>query len=113
MAALPLTGAAALFGRFLGNAISEAAGFAMGSATADVLKPRLQTFKNSQNQDNAHVPPDAGTMAGGAARGQVPETTAAFYAKQLGLVDDQFAQILAAARSGPPIASAYEGWRRK
>ena len=65
MAALPLTGVAALFGRFLGNAVSEAAGFALGSATADVLRPRLQTLKNDQNQDNPHIPPDAGTMAEG------------------------------------------------
>lgn len=112
MAANPLTGLPAFIGRFLGNAISEAAGFALGSATSDVLRPRLQTLKNSQNQDNPHIPPDSGAMAEGAARGQVAETTAAFYAKQLGLGDDQFAQLLAAARSGPPLSSAYEAWRR-
>lgn len=112
MAGLPLAGVAGIFGRFLGNAISGAAGYALGEATADVLRPRLQPLKNQQNQDNAHVPPAAGAMAQGVAQGQVAETTAAFYAKQQGLGDDQFAALVAVANVGPPLGSALTLLRR-
>lgn len=112
MAANPLAAIPSLFGRFLGNAISEAAGFAMGSATSDVLRPQLQSLKNSQNQDNPHIPPDAGAMADGVAKNKVAASTGSFYAKQSGIGDDQFTQLVNVATEYPDVAVLIDLDRR-
>lgn len=112
MAVNPLPGLGTRFGRFLGNTISEAAGFGIGTAVAAVLSPRLQRLKNDQHAEFAFVPPPAGTMAQGVAQGQVDTAKARAYAAASGIGNEQFDTMVDVANTGPPLGYAFEAWRR-
>lgn len=113
MAAVPaIPGVSKFLGRFLGNSVSTAAGVAIGGATADVLIPKLQDFKNRQWDANRYLPPNPTEMAAGVAAGKVDSTQAFQWAANLGLGPDAFAAMVAVATEYPDVAVAIELDRR-
>jgi hypothetical protein len=111
VATLP-AGISSFFGRFLGNAVSAAAGVAIGEALAPVLETGLQSFKNSQWTDHPDMPPPASDMADGVARGIIDPTKAGNYALQSGYGTDQFALMTAVAQKYPELGALLQLQRR-
>ena len=112
MAASLLGPGGKVFGRFLGNTVSAAAGFSAGAAIGPVLGPVVQAIKNTVNASYAFVYPDPVTMALGVAQGQIPEKTARTYASYHGFGDDAMTALIEVANVGPQLGQAYSAWRR-
>ena len=102
----------ALSGKFFGNTVGVAAGYAAGTSSARALDPILQDLTNEAWSLHATVPPDAYALAEGVAQGQVDHDKAALWAKQSGIGAEQFAALVQIANTGPPLASALQLIRR-
>jgi hypothetical protein len=98
--------------RLFGNAVSGIAGFAGGTALGPVLTPAVQLLRNDVNARYPYVPPDVGALAAGVAQGQVDPEQAGSWAKMHGIGDRPFSALVSIASVGPPLAAAYEAWRR-
>ena len=101
-----------LLGRFFGNTISNAAGFAAGGATARVLHPQLQSLANEGWQLHPDYPLDAGALANGVAQGQVPYDYAQVEATRTGVNKTRFDHLVDIANTGPGVPAAFDLWRR-
>ncbi len=101
-----------LLKKFFGQTISEAAGFAAGSAVADTLRPELQIVSNEAWSVNTTKPPGAEILAQGVAQGQVDPTVAYKWATETGFGKAQMDALVSIANVGPPLASALTLWRR-
>lgn len=101
-----------LIRRFGGNVIGNATSYAMGAATADTLRPELQSLVNETNKLHPVRPPSVGTLAMGVAQGQVDPGQAAEWASQQGFGADAFAALVDVANTGPGVPVAFDLWRR-
>ena len=106
----------ALFSKFFGRTISDAAGFALGGAMRSPLEPPLAELTNETwltfTEKGISKPPDAQTLAEGVAQGQVKESDARTWAAWQGIGKDQFTALISIANVGPALGYAYEAWRR-
>ena len=103
---------ASIFGKFFGNTVSNAAGFAAGAATARTLSPGLQDLTNEAWQRHPSVPLEALLLAEGVAQGQVPYAWAKDEAERTGINGERFDHAVEIASTGPGVAQAFELWRR-
>lgn len=101
-----------LFGRFLGNTVSGAASFSVGSATARSLDPFLQDLTNDRWASHPSVPIEATLVADGVASGEIPMDWALAEAKRTGFNADRFQRLVDIADVGPGSGQAFRLWRR-
>lgn len=100
------------FGRFFGKTLTDAAGYAAGTATAKVLEPPLQNLANEAWALNPVVPPEAVLLAEGVAQGQVSKARAYKWAAESGIGTEQMDALVNIANTGPPLGSALQSLRR-
>ncbi len=99
-------------GRFFGNTVSTAGGFAAGIATAPTLAPGLQDIANTAWGVHQSMPLDAFGLAEGVAQGQVAYDWAQHEATNTGISKARFDVLVAIANTGPGVGEAYRMWRR-
>jgi hypothetical protein len=106
----------ALFSKFFGRTISEAAAFALGGAIRSPLEPPLVELTNETWQRfvdaGVTVPTDAGDAAEIAAEDVASIAWAKDQASQRGVGGDQMDKLIAATRSAPGLGELYQLWRR-
>lgn len=100
------------FGKFFGGTVSAAAGTAAGTATAATLAPGLQELVNTAWDAFPNRPVGAGTLATGVAQAQVDYEKAKAEARLSGYSGAAFDTMVDIANVGPPLANAYELFRR-
>jgi hypothetical protein len=101
-----------IFGKFFGNTISSAAGFAAGASTARTLEPGLQDLTNEAWAHHQSMPLDALLLAEGVAQGQVGYAWAQGEAERTGINKERFDHAVDVANTGPGIGEAFNLWRR-
>jgi len=102
----------ALWARFFGSAGSQAVGVAMGAAAVPPLIPYAQDLTNAAWHDHQSHPILASILAEGVAKGKVDYTWAQTEATYTGFKKERFDVMVAAAKTGPGLATAMELWRR-
>ena len=107
-----MPGPLGLIRRFGGNVIGNATSYAMGAATADTLRPELQSLVNETNKLHPVRPPAVGTLAIGVAQGQIDLGQATDWAAEQGFGADAFGALVHAADTGPGVPVAFDLWRR-
>jgi hypothetical protein len=105
-------GAGATFGRFFGNLVSNASGYALGTAVGGTLQPGVQDLANLAWQAHPTLPVDAVQLAMGVAQGQVDRQWAQGEALLTGINGDRFARLVHMFDTGPGVAQAFSLWRR-
>lgn len=101
-----------VIGKFFGNTISAAVGYAFGLATAPLLAPTLEEIKHKSWENHASKLPTPGTLAEGLAQGQILEATAREWAKKDGFDVGPFDALVDIASTGPPLGDARTDHRR-
>ena len=106
----------ALFSKFFGRTISDAAGFALGGAMRSPLEPPLVELTNETwarfVEAGITVPTDPGDAAEIAAEDVASEAWAKDQAKQRGYGGDQMDKLISAVRNAPGLETLYALWRR-
>lgn len=92
---------------------SVAVGTAVGGAVSGALTPGVQKLINDANSQYPFKPPNYALMPAGVAKGRIPLAWAHARAREQGVEEGAFDQLVAGAQIGPGIATAYELWRRK
>ncbi len=101
-----------IFGKFFGNTVSGAAGFAAGAATSRTLEPGLQDLTNEAWSTHASRPLDAGTVAGIVAEDVEAQPWGEDESAKTGIDADRFAALLGEALNAPGLGELYAAWRR-
>jgi len=86
--------------------------FALGQGAAPAIEPFAQSLTNEAWSLHAVRPPDAFVLAEGVALGQVDRSWATARAAEQGFDQTRFDAMVSIANVGPPLALAYEAWRR-
>jgi len=111
MAANPFRVIGGYFGRFFGNTIADAAGYGIGGALQEPIRPLLQELANETWAVSAAAgigkPPGAGVLASGVAQGQVTDDDARAWAAQQGITSAAFDALVNIANVGPGMAEAF------
>lgn len=106
----------ALFSRFFGSTISEAAGFALGGAMRSPLEPPLVELTNETwarfVDTGITIPTEPGVAAEIAAEDVASVGWAKDQAKQRGVGGDQMDKIIGAVLNAPDLGTLYRSWRR-
>lgn len=106
----------ALFSKFFGKTISEAAGFALGGAMRSPLEPPLVELTNETwktfVEAGITVPTDPGDAAEIAAEDVASVAWAKDQAKQRGYGGDQMDKLIGAVRNAPGMGELFQLWRR-
>lgn len=101
-----------IVGRFLGNAVSEAAAFAAGVAIGPVLGPPVQEIRNETNKRYPFVPVEPGDAAEIVAEDVELRAWGVDEALQHGMDSDRFDALTNAVRNAPGIGELFEAYRR-
>ncbi len=101
-----------IFGKFFGNTVSEAAGFAAGVAVSPILHPAVRDLENEANSKHPSKVLDAGTAAAIVAEDVEQRDWGASEAEQTGINGDRFAALLGEALNAPGLGELYAAWRR-
>lgn len=101
-----------IIGRFFGNAVSAAAGYAFGAATAPVLAPELELLRQAMWHSLPHRVPDVGVLASGLAQGKITPAQAQDWGQRHGFHPNTLAALVALATAGPPLGQAVNARRR-
>ena len=107
----------ALFSKFFGRTISEAAAFALGGAMRAPLHPPLveltqETWEKFVGAGVSLVPV-VEIVAEGVAQGKVSASDAEPWATKQGYGGDAFNALVQIAKTGPGMAQAFNLWRRQ
>jgi len=102
----------ALFARFFGRAVSDAAGYAVGGATEKTLEPALQALVNEAWARAPFKPLAPGDAAGIAAEDVEAYQWAENEAGNTGIGPDRFRALYGEALNAPGLAQLFEAWRR-
>jgi hypothetical protein len=106
----------ALFSKFFGRTISEAAAFALGGAIRSPLEPPLVELTNKTWEEfvaaGVTVPTDAGDAAEIAAEDVASVAWAKTQAAQRGVGGDQMDKLIGAVRNAPGTGDLFQLWRR-
>lgn len=106
----------ALFSKFFGRTVSEAAAFALGGAMRSPLEPPLAELTNQTwarfVDSGITLPTEPGDAAEIAAEDVASEEWAKDQAKQRGVGGDQMDKLIAAQRIAPALGTLLESWRR-
>lgn len=100
-------------GRFFGSTVSNAGGYAAGSAVAHTLTPGLQDVTNAAWRAHPSMPLDAFALAEGVAQGQVGYDWAQNESENTGVGKERFDVLVDIASTGPGVGEAYRMWRRR
>ncbi len=103
---------ASIFGKFFGNTVSEAAGFAAGVAVSPILHPAVRDLENEANSKHPSRVLDAGTAASIVAEDVEQRDWGASEAIQTGVSGDRFDALLGEALNAPGLSELFETWRR-
>lgn len=98
--------------RFFGSAASTAAGVAIGAAAQPAIRPRLQSYVNSQWEDNADVPLSAEQAAQAALIGAELEGGPLAESKRTGVNETRFDALKQIAANAPPLTELLDLLRR-
>lgn len=102
----------ALFSRFFGRTVSEAAAFAIGGAVEGTLEPAVQELKNVAWSAAPFLPIEPETVAGIVAEDVDTYDWGLQEASLSGIGDARFAALLGEALNAPGLAELFEAWRR-
>ena len=102
----------ALFTRFFGRAVSEAAGFAVGEAVAPTLAPAVQELENQAWARAPFKPLEAEIAAAIAAEDVEAYQWAEDEAGNTGIGTERFKALYGEALNAPGLPELFEAWRR-
>lgn len=108
----PPTNRFGVIGKFFGNTVSAAVGYAFGAATAPLLAPPVEELRQITWALYPNRLPDVGVLAAGVAQGQIDPGTAAEWATKHGFGGGVFQALVDIANEGLPLGSAMAARRR-